>query len=110
MTTAGHVVLNDFKTQFQTPFLTMNLEHMLGSSLSVQVVYALRNNDNGAPLLLQPGLALCYGQMDSTGLPVQHQPPSVMIELPHSRWVAREGFWSRKVLRGYGHREVCLNG
>lgn len=81
------------------PFLTMNLQHMLGAGLSVQVIDALRDHDHGAALLLQPGLTFCYGHVDGTGLFVQHQLPSVMIKLPDSRGVARKGLGSCKILK-----------
>lgn len=83
----------------------MDLEHVFGPGLSVQVVYALRDDDHGAPLLLQPGFALRYGQMNGAGLLVQHKLPPVVVELPYPGRGAGEGFWSCEVLRTHSQRQ-----
>ncbi len=79
---------------------------MFGPGLSVEVIYAQGDNDHRAPLLLQPGLALCYGQMSSIGPLCQSKLPSVMVELPNPRRVTREGLWSRQILQEHQHRHV----
>lgn len=86
--------------------LTVNLEYVFGPGLSVEVVYALGDDDHGAPLLPQSGLALCYSQVGSTGLLAQSHLPSVMVELPDPRRVAREGLRGRQVLGMHRHRHV----
>lgn len=90
------------------PPRTVNLEHVFGPGLPVEVVCALGDDDHGAPLLPQPGLALCYGQMGGTGLLVQSQLPSVVVELPDPRRGSREGLWGGQVLRMHQHRRVFL--
>lgn len=86
----------------------MNLEHVFGPGLSVEVVYALGDDHHGASLLSQSGLTLCYSQMCDTGLLAQSQLPSVMVELPDARRVAREGLWGCQVLGM--HQCMCVIG
>ena len=86
--------------------LTVNLEHMFGPGLSVEVIYALGDDNHRASLLPQPGLALRYGQMGSAGPLVQQQLPSVMVELPDPRRSARESLWGRQVLWMHQQRRV----
>lgn len=76
----------------------MNLEHMFGPSLLVEVVDALRDDDHRASLLPQPGLTLCYSQMGCIGRLAQSLLPPVMVKLPDPRWVARESLWSCQIL------------
>lgn len=77
----------------------MNLEHIFGTSLSVEIIYALGDDNHRTSLLPQPSLTLCYSQMGSIGPLAHHQLPSVVVELPDPRWSAREGLWSGQVLR-----------
>ena len=84
----------------------MNLEHMFGPGLSVQVVCALGDYHHRAPLLLQPGLTLGYSQMGSTGLPVQSQLSPVMVKLPDPGRCSREGLWGRQVLCMHKQKHV----
>lgn len=76
----------------------MNLEHVFGSGLAVQVVDALCDHHHGASLLPQTGLALRDGQVGGVGLPAQSQLPSVVVELPDPGRVTREGLWGCQVL------------
>lgn len=99
--------------------LTVNLEHMLWPSLSVQIILALGDDYHWAPLLLQTSFALCNGQMDGAGLLIQHKLSPVVIKFPDPRRVAREGLWRSKVLWGGrsawtslkngAQREECCN-
>lgn len=86
--------------------LTVNLEHVFGAGLLVEVVYALRDDDHGASLLPQPGLTLRDGQMCHVGLHAQSQLTSVLVELPDPGWGAREGFWGCQILGKHQHHHV----
>lgn len=80
--------------------LTVNLEHMFGAGLLVEVVYALSDDDNGAALLLQARFTLCDCQMCRVGLLTQGQLAPVVVELPHLGRMARKGFWGCQILGG----------
>lgn len=78
--------------------LTVNLEHMFGAGLLVEVVYALSDDDHGAALLLQAGLTLCDSHVCRVGLRTQGQLAPVVVELPDLGRMAREGFWGCQIL------------
>lgn len=90
--------------------LTMDLEHVFGPSLAVQVINVLGDDNHRAPLPPQPGLTLCNSQMGHARLFAHRQLPPVVVELPDPRWVPREGLWSGQVLwtDGERHRQAGL--
>ncbi|TNN41031.1 hypothetical protein EYF80_048800 [Liparis tanakae] len=75
-----------------------NIRHVFGAGLPVEVVRALSDDDHGAALLPQPGLALRDGQVGGAGLLVQGQLPPVVVELPHARRGPGEGLRGGQVL------------
>lgn len=87
--------------------LTVNLEHMFGASLQVEVIYALSDDHHGAALLLQAGLTLCDSLMCRIGLLTQDQLTPVVVELPDLGRMAGKGFWGCQILRGRGVTVIC---
>lgn len=88
--------------------LTVNLEHMFGAGLLVEVIYALSDDDHRAALLLQAGFALCDSQMCRVRLLAQGQLAPVVVELPDLGRMAREGFWGCQILGVRGREGLEL--
>jgi len=86
--------------------LTVDLEHVFRPGLPVEVLRALGDDDHGAALLPQPGLALRDGQVGGAGLLVQGQLPPVVVELPDPRRGSGEGLRGGQVLWVHQHRRV----
>lgn len=78
--------------------LTVDVEDVFGASFHVEVIDVLGDDDHGAPLLPQPGLALGHCQVCRVGLLGQNQVPPVVVELPDTGGVTGEGLRCGNVL------------
>ena len=78
----------------------MDLQHVFGAGPAVELVDVLGDDHHGAALFAQARLALSDGVVRGVGALAQRHLPPMVIELPDSGGVPREGLWSGQVLRG----------
>lgn len=72
---------------------TMELQDVSGSRTAMELVYVLSDDGNLAPLLAESLLRLSDGQVSRVGILCEHDLTAIVIKLPDTRRIPREGLW-----------------